>query len=53
MVMRLIKTTWKIFYGGSFAPKDGLAYLLDAFEEVSRKDSNIKLVLTGLAIPMM
>ncbi|MBK9532197.1 MAG: hypothetical protein IPO42_10420 [Chitinophagaceae bacterium] len=37
-----------IFYGGSFAPKDGLEYLLDAFEEVSKKNSNIKLILTGL-----
>ncbi len=45
------KNNLKIFYGGSFAPKDGLSYLLDAFEEVSRKDSNIKLVLTGLGHP--
>lgn len=42
------KNDLKIFYGGSFAPKDGLSYLLDAFEEVSKKDSNIKLILTGL-----
>ena len=41
----------KIFYGGSFAPKDGLVYLLDAFEEVSKKDRNIKLILTGLGHP--
>jgi len=40
-----------IFYGGSFAPKDGLMYLLDAFEEVSKKNSNIKLILTGLGNP--
>lgn len=45
------KNDLKIFYGGSFAPKDGLNYLLDAFEEVSKKDSNIKLVLTGLGNP--
>lgn len=45
------KNDLKIFYGGSFAPKDGLSYLLDAFEEVSKKDSNIKLVLTGLGNP--
>jgi glycosyltransferase involved in cell wall biosynthesis len=41
----------KIFYGGSFAPKDGLEYLLDAFEEVSKKNSHIKLILTGLGNP--
>jgi len=40
-----------IFYGGSFAAKDGLEYLLDAFEEVSKSDSNIKLVLTGIGHP--
>ncbi len=45
------KNDLKIFYGGSFAPKDGLNYLLDAFEEVSKKDSNIKLILTGLGNP--
>jgi len=45
------KNELKIFYGGSFAPKDGLSYLLDAFEEVSKKDNNIKLVLTGLGNP--
>lgn len=45
------KNDLKIFYGGSFAPKDGLSYLLDAFEEVSKKDNNIKLVLTGLGNP--
>ncbi len=45
------KNDLKIFYGGSFAPKDGLAYLLDAFEEVSKKDKNIKLILTGLGHP--
>lgn len=41
----------KIFYGGSFAPKDGLEYLLDAFEEVSKVDENIKLILTGAGHP--
>lgn len=45
------KSELKIFYGGSFAPKDGLSYLLDAFEEVSKKDSTVKLVLTGLGNP--
>jgi glycosyltransferase involved in cell wall biosynthesis len=38
----------KIFYGGSFGAKDGLEYLINAFEEVSKADSNIKLILTGL-----
>ena len=41
----------QVFYGGSFAPKDGLAYLLEAFEEVSKRDNNIKLILTGLGNP--
>ena len=41
------KEKLKVFYGGSFAPKDGLEYMLDAFEEVSKADGNIKLVLTG------
>jgi glycosyltransferase involved in cell wall biosynthesis len=45
------KNNLKIFYGGSFAAKDGLAYLLDAYETVSKEDSNIKLVLTGLGNP--
>lgn len=42
------KNNLKIFYGGSFATKDGLPYLLDAYEEVSKADSNIQLILTGM-----
>jgi len=41
------KNDLKIFYGGSFAEKDGLEFLLDAFEQVSKIDNNIKLILTG------
>ena len=36
-----------IFYGGSFAPKDGLEYLLQAFKHLCNKYNNIRLVLTG------
>jgi len=45
------KNNLKIFYGGSFAAKDGLTYLLDAFETVSKEDKNIQLILTGLGNP--
>ncbi|MBP6024294.1 glycosyltransferase family 4 protein [Ferruginibacter sp.] len=45
------KNNLKIFYGGSFAPKDGLAYLLDAYDTVSKEDKNIQLILTGLGNP--
>lgn len=38
----------KIFYGGSFNEKDGLGFLISAFSEVSKKHSNVKLVITGL-----
>ncbi|MDN3655835.1 glycosyltransferase family 4 protein [Ferruginibacter paludis] len=37
-----------IFYGGSFAPKDGLEYLLKAFDKVCTTYSNLKLILTGV-----
>ena len=43
------KNNLKIFYGGSYAVKDGLKYLIDAFEEVSKKDNGIQLILTGAA----
>jgi glycosyltransferase involved in cell wall biosynthesis len=45
------KNNLKIFYGGSFAAKDGLAYLLDAYETISKEDKNIQLILTGLGNP--
>lgn len=45
------KNKLKIFYGGSFAPKDGLENLLDAFEEVCKINNSIKLVLTGAGTP--
>jgi glycosyltransferase involved in cell wall biosynthesis len=38
----------KIFYGGSFGAKDGLEYLISAFDAISKADPNIKLILTGL-----
>ena len=43
------KNNLKIFYGGSYAVKDGLKYLIDAFAVVSKKDSGIQLILTGSA----
>lgn len=43
------KSNLKIFYGGSYAVKDGLKYLIDAFDVVSKKDKSIQLILTGSA----
>jgi len=37
----------KIFYGGSFGEKDGLKYLLEAFERVADQFPESKLILTG------
>jgi glycosyltransferase involved in cell wall biosynthesis len=37
----------KIFYGGSFGTKDGVKYLLEAFDHLADKYINIKLFLTG------
>lgn len=37
----------KIFYGGSFAEKDGVEYLLKAFEIICQEHSNVSLILTG------
>ena len=38
---------YKIFYGGSFGEKDGLMYLLNAFEILMEYHKNIELILTG------
>jgi glycosyltransferase involved in cell wall biosynthesis len=38
----------KIFYGGSFGEKDGLEYLISAFDEVSKIHKNVELIFTGL-----
>ena len=38
----------KIFYGGSFGEKDGLGYLISAFDEVSKIHKNVELIFTGL-----
>jgi len=43
------KNNLKIFYGGSYAVKDGLKYLIDAFDVVSKKNEGIQLILTGSA----
>ena len=37
----------KIFYGGSFGQKDGLEYLIQAFDKVAEQNSSVKLILTG------
>jgi glycosyltransferase involved in cell wall biosynthesis len=37
----------KIFYGGSYGQKDGLGYLLKAFNNISTEYDNIELILTG------
>jgi glycosyltransferase involved in cell wall biosynthesis len=37
----------KIFYGGSFGPKDGLPFLLKAFDQVAGVYPNLSLVLSG------
>jgi len=38
----------KIFYGGSFAQKDGLEYLIKAFDEVNTVYPHGELILTGV-----
>lgn len=43
-----VKEKIKIFYGGSFGQKDGLEYLVKAFDEVSHVHDNVELVFTGL-----
>jgi glycosyltransferase involved in cell wall biosynthesis len=40
----------KIFYGGSFNEKDGLEYLIEAFDEVTKKHMNVKLIITGTSV---
>ncbi|MBL7918675.1 MAG: glycosyltransferase [Bacteroidia bacterium] len=37
----------KIFYGGSFGEKDGLLFLLSAFDELAIKHNKVELVFTG------
>ena len=38
----------QIFYGGSFGKKDGLEYLISAFDKVSEVHTTSKLIFTGL-----
>lgn len=38
----------KIFYGGSFGQKDGLGFLISAFDEVSKVHENTELIFTGI-----
>jgi len=44
-----LPNNFKIFYGGSFGEKDGIEYLIKAFDEVSLKYNNVELILTGRA----
>lgn len=37
----------RVFYGGSYGKKDGLKYLLKAFDAVSEDNPNMELILTG------
>jgi len=39
----------KIFYGGSFGAKDGLVYLIKAFDHIASQSPTIELILTGRA----
>jgi glycosyltransferase involved in cell wall biosynthesis len=40
----------KIFYGGSFyLGKDGIEFLIESFNEVSQKYSNVSLILSGMS----
>lgn len=45
------KRNLQIFYGGSYASKDGLEYLISAFDKVSAVYPDIELVLTGKGHP--
>jgi glycosyltransferase involved in cell wall biosynthesis len=38
----------KIFYGGSFGKKDGLGFLISAFDAVSKVHANAELIFTGI-----
>lgn len=44
------KNDLKIFYGGSFGVKDGLEYLISAFDEVGKTHKGLKLILTGAGL---
>lgn len=46
-IKNLIKENKLLVYSGSFAEKDGIHYLIDAFNEVSKKYDNVLLVMTG------
>lgn len=37
----------RVFYGGTFDEKDGVTYLIEAFEEVCKRHDNVELILTG------
>ncbi len=37
----------RVFYGGTFDEKDGVTYLIEAFEDVCKRHGNVELILTG------
>lgn len=41
----------KMFYGGTYAAKDGLEFLIESFHILSEKYPNLRLVLTGKGRP--
>ncbi len=43
-------TAHKFFYGGTFAPKDGIEIIIKAFEKIYRSNKNAQLILTGKAV---
>lgn len=45
------KNKVQVFYGGSFAKKDGLEYLIGAFDKVCNIYPNMELILTGKGHP--
>jgi glycosyltransferase involved in cell wall biosynthesis len=45
------KNNIKIFYGGSYGQKDGLSYLVAAFDKLSARHDNIHLILSGKGFP--
>ncbi len=40
----------KFFYGGTFAPKDGIEIIIKAFEKIYRINKKAQLILTGKAV---
>ncbi len=41
----------RFFYGGTFAPKDGVSEMIQAFKEISANNDSVKMILTGQGKP--